>query len=146
MTANYEPAADVARRLRRDTLRNRHSTRYWGGWRIEVTHGPYELAFDPAFAAEIRATCEQVWRKLHGEPPLVGPESDAANFASQRDLWHVSASWRGGEPVEVGKRLIAELVAALGVPEELREGAQVAQVRGPAGPSPQVTHWVWRGE
>ena len=56
-----------------------------------------------------------------------------------RDLWHLSASWRGGTPAEQGRAALAELLVALEVPEKGRAGHQ--PIRGPWA---QVTHWIWR--
>ena len=131
-----DSADDVARKLRRDAQRG-EAVRYWAGWRLALTHGPYEQAFDPERVAMARATVERVF----GEAVPTGPEA----LAAQRDLWHLSVSWRGGYPVEEGKQLLAELVVAIGVPEGEREGRQFALVVTPGGAvSPQVTHWVWR--
>lgn len=130
-----DPAADVARRIRRDAQKG-EAVRYWAGWRLALTFGPYDQAFDPARVAMVKETVERTF----GEPPPVGPEA----LAAQRDLWHLSVSWRGGFPVEEGKRLLAELVVAMGVPEDKRGGYEFARVMTPNGVSPQVTHWIWR--
>lgn len=131
--------ADVARRLRRDARARKLATRHWAGWRLELTHGPYEDAYaaDPERVAFARREVERVF----GEQD---PADRVAAREAERDLWHLSASWRGGAPAEEGRRLLAELVVALGVPEELRDGFQVARTYGPAGANPQVTHWAWR--
>lgn len=136
---------DVARRLRRDARANRRTTRYWAGWRLELTFGPYELALDPAWAALAKITAAAVYEQVHGKAPPTGPEADAISLESQRDLWHLSASWRGGHPADSARLLLADLVVAIGVPEGEREGCQVARTYAPHGqPSPQVTHWTWR--
>jgi hypothetical protein len=139
-----DSAADVARRLRRDARRG-EAVRHWAGWRLALTFGPYETAFDPARAAAAKRAAAAIMEEAAGAPVVVTAEMEAASLESQRDLWHLSASWRGNHPVEEGRRLLAELVAALGVPAEGREGEQVARVYGADGrTSPQVTHWVWR--
>lgn len=140
-----ESVADVARRLRRDA-RQREAVRYWAGWRFALTLGHYETAFDPARAAAAKRAATEIMEAVTGEPYETTPEAEAAAIESQRDLWHLSASWRGNHPVEEGKRLLGELLVALGVPEEKREGEQIARTFVPGGrPSPQVTHWMWRG-
>jgi len=137
-----EPPADLARRLRRAAQVHRHTTRYWAGWRLELTHGPYELAFDPERAAAARKAAAEVYEQLYGAPP---PTDDQASLESQQGLWHLSVSWRGGHPAEPARLLLADLVAALGVPEEDRGGRQPARVYSPDGrQSAQVTHWTWR--
>ncbi len=139
-----DSAADVARRLRRDA-RQREASRHWAGWRLALTFGPYETAFEPALAAAAKRTDIEIMEAATGKPYETTPEGEAAALASQRDVWHLSASWRGNHPVEEGKRLLAELLAAIGVPEEKREGEQMARTFAPGGrPSPQVTHWMWR--
>jgi hypothetical protein len=139
-----EPPTDVARRLRRAAQAHRHTTRYWAGWRLELTFGPYEQAFDPDRADFARRAAAEAYEQIYGTPPPTGPEADASSLEAQRDLWHLSVSWRGGHPAESARPLLAELVAALGVPEAEREGRQPARVFGPGGQSPQVTHWTWR--
>jgi hypothetical protein len=137
--------ADVARRLRRDADRDRHASRYWAGWRLELTFGPYELTLGPERATFARRVAAAAYEQLRGEPAPAGPEADAASLAAQRDRWHLSVSWRGGHPVESARLLLADLVAAIGVPEDRRESYQLARVFSPDGrQSPQVTHWTWR--
>ena len=132
-----EPATDIARRLQRD-VRRHVATRYWAGWRLSLTHGPYEDALDQEHVQFARTAAEQIL----GEK--FDPSKDAPSRASQQGLWHLSASWRGGYPTDEGRVRLDELVVALGVPEEDRVGRQPVRVFGPSGPSPQVTHWVWR--
>ena len=137
--------ADVARKLRREARAKRSATRYWAGWRLELTFGPYELAFGPERGAAARAAAKEVYEQLYGRPPSAEELDPERSAELQRDLWHLSVSWRGSHPVEEGKRLLAELVAALGVPDGKREGEQPARVFAPDGrQSPQVTHWTWR--
>ena len=137
--------SDVARRLRRDARANRRATRYWAGWRLELTFGPYELALEPEWVALAKTTAAAVYEQVHGKTAPDGPEAEAASLEAQRDLWHLSVSWRGGHPAEPARLLLAELVVAIGVPEGERDGRQVARVYNPHGqPSPQVTHWTWK--
>lgn len=138
--------ADVARRLRRDARANRRTTRYWAGWRLELTFGPYELALDPAWAALAKTTAAAVYEQAHGKPAPTGPEADAASLEEQRDLWHLSVSWRGGHPAESARLLLSDLFVAMGVPEGKRDGYQPVRVLTPNGPSPQVTHWTWKDQ
>jgi len=132
-----EPAAEIARRLRRDS-RQRAAVRYWAGWRLSLTHGPYEDALDQEHVQFARTTAEQ----LLGE--TFDPTKDALSRAVQQGVLHLSASWRGGYPTDEGRTRLDELVVALGVPEEDRAGRQPIRMFGPHGASPQVTHWVWR--
>ena len=132
--------ADIARRLRRDARNKRLAERYWAGWKLSLTWGPIEEAFnDPARTAFAREAAS----RLLGEP---WTEAHSAMTAEvERELWHLSVSWRGTYPVADGKRLLGELIVALGVPEGQREGTQPVRVMRPDGTqSPQVTHWVWR--
>lgn len=135
---------DIARRLRRDARVKLLVTRYWAGWRLELTFGPYERAFDPVRAAAAAATAAALYEQVHGAP---APTVDlATSIAAQKDVWHLSASWRGGEPVEAGREMLAALIVALGVPADRRDGTQPMRVLAPGGAqSPQVTHWIWRG-
>lgn len=131
-----DSALDVARRLRHGARANRLAVRYWAGWRLQLTFGPYDRAFDTQTAEIARSVVEQV----AGAPP---PDPGEA----ERDVWHLSVSWRGGHPAEPAKLLLADLVEAIGVPESDRQGEQVARVYAPGGlQSPQVTHWTWRDE
>lgn len=132
-----EPATEIVRRLQRDA-RQRVATRYWAGWRLSLTFGPYEDALDEENVRFARATAEQIL----GEQ--FDPTKDVLSRAVQQGLWHLSASWRGGYPADEGRTRLDELVVALGVPEGERGGRQPVRVFGPGGQSPQVTHWVWR--
>lgn len=136
--------ADIARRLRRDA-RQREAVRHWAGWRLSLTFGPYETAFEPARAAAAKRMAIEIVEAATGEPYKTTPEAEATALESQRDLWHLSVSWRGNHSVEDGKRLLDDLLVAIGVPEEKRAGEQFARtfVAGNR-PSPQVTHWMWR--
>ncbi len=136
-----EPAAEIGRRLRRDA-RQRVASRLWAGWKFQLTHGPYEDAFDP----ETRKAATEVASQLLGEAPPTSPEAKARMRLVQQGVWHLSASWRGGFPVEEGRACLAELLAALGVPEDKRDGYQAARTFGPNGANPQVTHWTWNEE
>jgi hypothetical protein len=130
--------ADIARRLRRDARNKRLAERYWAGWKLSLTWGPIAEAFEPERTAFARAAASE----LLGEP---WTEAHSAMTAeAERDLWHLSVSWRGTYPVADGKRLLGELIVALGVPEDKRAGYQPVRVLGPDGrQSPQVTHWIW---
>jgi hypothetical protein len=132
-----ESAAEIARRLQRDARRG-VATRYWAGWRLSLTYGPYEDSLDTANVQFARETAEQIL----GEK--FDPKDAALHRAVQQGLWHLSASWRGGYPANDGRTRLDELVGAIGVPEEHRAGSQPIRVFGPGGQSPQVTHWVWR--
>jgi len=59
--------------------------------------------------------------------------------------WHFSASWRRpGTPSEASVKMLQELLVAVGVPEDKREGAQIGHTTRPDGThNPQVTHWMW---
>ena len=106
---------------------------------------PYELAFGPERAALASRTAAEVYEKLYGEPPPAGSEADAASLEAQRDLWHLSVSWRGGHQAGAARILLEDLIVALGVPEGQREGRQPARVYSPDGrQSAQVTHWTWK--
>ena len=140
-----DSVADVARRLRRDAKKG-ETVRHWSGWRLALTHGPYEDAFDPDRVAFARQAANELYERVHDRPAPAGAEMDALSREAQRGLWHLSASWRGGHPVEQGRAALAELLAAVGVPEAKRDGVQYARVLTPHGTSPQVTHWVWRDE
>lgn len=141
-----DSAVDVARRLRRAGRRDLHATRNWAGWHMEITFGPYEVAWasDPERVRFAKEAARQVWERAHGSPPPSDPETEARALELQRDTWHLSASWRGGYPAEEGRRLLAQFVAAMGVPDGKRDGYQAARVFGPGGASPQVTHWTWK--
>jgi len=142
-----DPASDVARRLRRDAKKYKHAERYWAGWRLELTFGPYEQAFDQERAAKAKAAAAKIFEQFHGKPAPSGPEADAASLESQRDLWHLSVSWRGSFPADDGRLALSELIESLGVPEDQRKGQQFARLYSPSGrPSPQVTHWIWKDE
>lgn len=135
---------DVARRLRREAAAKHISSRYWAGWRLELTFGPYERAFEPERVAAAFKAAAEAYEQIYGEPPPAGAEAEAASLEAQRDLWHLSVSWRGGHPAEPARLLLADLVAAIGVPEGQRDGRQPARVYDPSGRlSPQVTHWTW---
>jgi hypothetical protein len=139
--ATYEPASKVARRLRRDARKAdpfHSASRHWCGWRIALSFGsPSEEQGFPALVALMRA---------HDARPENVAKRAAARVAEQVfcDVWHMSASWRGGYPVEDGKRALDELLVAMEVPDADRAGHQPARVFGPNGQSPQVTHWFWR--
>jgi len=134
-----DPPADIARRLRRDA-RNRHlAERYWAGWKLTLTFGPIAEAFEPTRIAWAREAASE----LLGQP-WTETESVMA-VEHERNLWHLSVSWRGAYPADDGKRLLGELIVAMGVPEDKREGIQPMRVLAPSGASsPQVTHWIWR--
>jgi len=132
-----EPATEIARRLQRDA-RQRVADRYWAGWKLSLTYGPYEDAFDPERERFARATAEQILGAKFD------PTKDVASRAVQQGLWHLSASWRGGYPSGEGLARRDELLVALGVPETERAGHQPMRVFGPSGQSPQVTHWMWK--
>jgi len=68
-------------------------------------------------------------------PPSVRPPTEAD---LSKVHWHLSASWRRrGEPSADAVKKLRDLVVALGVPEDRREGEQ------PTISIPQVTHWIW---
>lgn len=127
---------DVARRIRRDARANRMAVRYWAGWRLQLTYGPYEEAFEERIVSAARAYLASI-----GEPVPADRSKDP-----YRDLWHLSVSWRGGFPAEQGRRQLADLLAAIGVPEGKRAGEQVARTSTRGLANPQVTHWVWKDE
>jgi hypothetical protein len=131
--------ADVARRLRRDAIARKLTTRHWAGWRLELTYGPYLEAYaaDPERVAFARAKVEEMFGAQD-------PAELEASREAEQGLWHLSASWRGGHPVEDGKRLLAELVVAFEVPESKRDGFQAARTYVGGKVSPQVTHWTWK--
>ena len=124
---------DVGRRLRSGARANRLAVRYWAGWRLQLTFGPYEEAFDSQSVQRVRSAIEAVT----GASPPDGAEAE-------RDLWHLSVSWRGGHPAEAARTLLAELVDALGVPASQRDGTQPARTYASGAQSPQVTHWIWK--
>ena len=131
--------SDIARRLRRDVRSKRLAERYWAGWKLSLTFGPILEALGSERTAYARRTASE----LLGKP---WTEADSAQAAEhERDLWHLSVSWRGTYPAVDGRRLLDELVVALGVPETERAGQQPLRLMGPGGKmSPQVTHWIWR--
>jgi hypothetical protein len=133
-------ATDLARRLRRDAKSKGLGSRYWAGWKLQLTFGPYEKVFDD----ETKKLADNVVDQVLG-PPTNDPVAKQVVKELTKDQWHLSVSWRGGFPIESGKVRLKLLVVALGVPEDKREGFQVARVTTPSGqPSPQVTHWVWK--
>lgn len=130
------PAAEeIARRLQRDARRG-VATRYFAGWRLNLTYGPYEDAVDEVTMAWARSITEQV----------TGSETDPVlSRKLQQGLWHLSASWRGGFSEKNGRTHLVELLVALGVPEDARAGIKPIKVFNPNGQqSPQVTHWMWK--
>lgn len=131
--------SDVARRLRRTARDKKLVDRYWAGWKLSLTFGPIADAMSPLDVAMARATAS----KLLGRPWTEADTKRAAEV--ERDEWHLSASWRGAYPAADGRRLLGELIVALGVPEAKRAGQQPLRVRGADGvASPQVTHWTWK--
>ena len=135
-----ESASEVAFRLWRTARAKRLAERYWAGWRLVLTYGPYDEALPARDVAQAKAVVREVFG-----PERVAAETTAAAVEAQRDLWHLSASWRGVYPAADGRVAIDELIVALGVPADKRAGRQPARVFDPAGrPSPQVTHWIWR--
>jgi len=146
-TAMIDPPTDIARRLRRDARARRLASRFWAGWRLELTFGPFEQAVEPERAAAAMTTAAALFEQAYGKPPPADNPAfgSAASAEMQRDLWHLSVSWRGTYPAADGKRLLGELIVAMGVPEDKREGIQPMRVLTPGGASsPQVTHWIWR--
>lgn len=134
-----DPPSDVARRLRRTARDKRLADRYWAGWKLSLTFGPIVAAFGVKQTAMAYRVAAELLGQQVADVDLV-----AAN-AAQRDEWHLSASWRGAYPAADGRRLLGELIVALGVPEAKRAGQQPLRVRGADGvASPQVTHWTWK--
>ena len=127
-----EPPADVGRRMRARARQYRLAERYWAGWKLTLTFGPYTEALPAANVTHAQALASEL---LSGYKPA----DPAALAALERDLWHLSASWRGGTPAEEGRTALAALLVALEVPEQERAGHQ--PIRGPWA---QVTHWIWR--
>jgi hypothetical protein len=131
---------DIARRMKRGARQDRIALRYWAGWRLQLTIGPVDGLFGP----EADEFARQELVKLFGDEAPRDHEGFTELLAQMdRNKCHLSVSWRGGHPVEDGKRLLAELVVAFGVPEDQRAGFQTARVYVSNQPSPQVTHWVW---
>jgi hypothetical protein len=118
--------ADLARRLRRAGRAKLHATRYWAGWHLELTFGPYELAFahDPDRLAWAKREAVKVYEQAG--LPMPSDAEYTAQLEAQRGDWHLSASWCGGHSAEDGRRLLAELIEAMGVPADKRDGMQVA--------------------
>lgn len=135
----------IAWRLRRDATRDRCASRLWAGFRLELTFGPYELALGPARAQWAETQARAVFRELYGKDP---PTVDAAtSHAHQKDLFHLSASWRGRGDREEAERDLAALVVALGVPEKERTGVSPLRWGFANGrQAPAVTHWVWHAK
>lgn len=135
----------IAWRLRRDATRDRCASRLWAGFRLELTFGPYELALGPARAQWAETQARAMFRELHGKDP---PKVDrVASHAHQRDLFHLSASWRGRGDREAADRELAALVVALGVPEQERAGVSpVRWVLSDRTELPAVMHWVWHAK
>ena len=110
-----DSAEDIARKLKRGAREAQSADktvkRYWAGWRIFLSYG-----LENNLAAKA------------GIP------------YDENNVWHLSVSWNGGYPVEEARNELKQLVIRLGVPEDKREGFEVAKVAG----SPQVTHWVWK--
>jgi hypothetical protein len=134
---------DVARRLRHTARINKIANRYWAGWKLSLTFGPYEQAFEPWRAAGAKAMATEIFEQVHGKP--APDDNPSASAALQRNRWHLSASWRGNYPAADGKHSLQELIVAIGVPEAERAGIQPIRMMLPDGSaSPQVTHWIWR--
>jgi hypothetical protein len=130
-------AAEIARTLRREARQSGLAQRYWSGWKVLLSFGPYVDAFDEGTLRVAEDVVEQ----------LTGKRPDATDHATTRAVdrgrWHLSASWRGGNDVGDGRARLGELVSEIGVPESERAGRQPARVFGATGPSAQVTHWIW---
>lgn len=123
-----DSAADIARRLKREAKKSdplHGASRHHAGWRLALTYG------DPTPEQAKAFIVERFGQEFYDKVP-----EDAENTGLE---WHLSASWRGGFPVEAGKLALDELLVALGVPEDKRTGFEFARVAG----SPQVTHWMW---
>ncbi len=139
-----EPAAEVARRLKRAARVSgalQGASRFYAGWRFALTYGDPEI---PEAEALVTRMLGEDFAKAH---KARHPNDAKIVEAILADIWHLSASWRGGLPVEDARRARDELLVALGVPEDHRTGHEVACVFAPDGrPSPQVTHWIWRAQ
>jgi hypothetical protein len=130
---------EVARRMRRDAHR-KGAERFWAGWKLILTFGPYELAFAPEVVAHARRATEKIAADIGHPGKMPTPEE---SIAAQQDVWHLSVSWRGGTSVEEGRRLLDELLVALGVPPDRRGGFEFAQQFRAGRPLAVVRHWVW---
>ena len=127
-----DPPLDVARRLKRDARQNRLVERHWGDWKLILTFGPHL----DAFSAERTAAPLDRLRQLYGRDVQIDPERARE---LERDLWHLSASWRAARtPTEAELLLLEHLLNALGVPPDKREGYHAFDQR--------VKHWSWKDE
>lgn len=138
-----EPVQSVARKLLRDSKTHRLTTRFWAGWRLELTYGPMDQAFGPERHAAAMNAARAIYEQLGVDVPEDDPQAMVAAREASRDLFHLSASWRGNHPAEEGKRLLAELIVALGVPVNMGAGIQPARTFTGSTPNAQVTHWEW---
>ena len=142
-----EDVAEVARKLRRDAKASgawEPALRRFGGWKLALTYGRKGGADAEAVAEKIvSASLGPEFLEHHKK---VGPKPDPLDVHLFR--WHLSASWaRSGQPAESDRVRLGALVAALGVPEDLRKGEQpiviLQTVAAGMTMHSLVTHWRW---
>jgi hypothetical protein len=135
---------EVARKLRRDARRLNDyfdaAERRLGGWRLCLSISRVLPDTDSRAEAMLRATLGEDFVREHREKGKKTEPTDALFLHC-----HLSTSWRhAGPPSDRERERLDELLAALGVPDDIRKGEQFASMSGPTGPGAQVTHWRWK--
>lgn len=147
-----EDVAEIARKMRRAAKGGAHDadnpvTRTLGGWKLVLSYGRKG-------GAELEAEAERFVAEKFGQEFIDQAKRTAPKPGPLDEFifrWHLSASWSSrthpNGPTATDKRRLADLVAALGVPEAARAGDQPIAVMQttPQGTTMQsiVTHWRW---
>ncbi len=106
------------------------------GYKVILSYG------DPKEMEKINEKAVEIAKQYNAPGmPDSTPSAPDPNLAH----WHLSVSWRRpGAPTAIAVKMLQELVVALGVPEDKREGIQPTYTTRPDGTrNPQVTHWMW---